>query len=144
MKLGKIMSQNVEAISAGSTVVAAAEKMARLDIGFLPVFEEAGEIVGIVTDRDLVIRALAEGRDPAGTSVGDVMSKGLVTVSPEVDVAQAANLMEEKQIRRLVLKDDTGAYVGVVSLGDLAQRTHQRELSGETLEKVCKPVATGT
>jgi CBS domain-containing protein len=144
MKLKDIMSRNVEAISADSNLFAAADRMARFDIGFLPVFEDIGGIVGIVTDRDLVIRALADARDPSTTTVGEIMTKGLLTMSPEEDVEQAAKLMEEKQIRRVVLKDQAGAYIGVVSLGDLAQRTHDRELSGEALEKVCDPSATAT
>lgn len=142
MKLKEIMSENVEAISADSTLTEAANTMARLDIGFIPVLEGTNGIAGIVTDRDLVVRAIAEGRDPSKTTVGDIMTKGLETLSPEDDVEQAARLMEEKQVRRLVVKDESGAYVGVVSLGDLAKRTSDHELSGEALEKVCEPAAS--
>jgi CBS domain-containing protein len=142
MKLKEIMSHNVEAVSTESTLMAAANTMARLDIGFVPVLD-GGQVVGVVTDRDIIVRAVAEGRDPNTTSVGDVMTKGLETLSPEEEVEQAAKIMKDKQIRRIVVQGDDGAYLGVVSLGDLAGRGHESELAGKTLEKVCEDTATG-
>ncbi len=137
MKLREIMSKSVESIPVNSSLTEAANTMARLDIGFLPVVD-GPDVVGAITDRDIVVRALAEALNPAETPVSEIMTKQLETVSPDEDVEEAARIMEEKQIRRLVLCDDSGAYLGVVSLGDLAYRAHSHELSGEALEKVCE------
>lgn len=140
MRLREIMSKNVEAVSADATLAEAANIMARLDIGFLPVLD-GDQIVGTVTDRDMVVRAVAKTLDSGSTRVREVMTEGVETVLPDDDVTKAAELMEKKQIRRLVLRDEKGAYLGVVSLGDLAQRAKDRELSGEALEKVTEPVS---
>lgn len=142
MKLREVMSSNVEAISADAPLQEAANMMARLDIGFLPVLD-GDRLVGAVTDRDLVVRAIAKGLDASATPVRAAMTEGIETLSPDEDVEKAAELMENRQIRRLVLKDDSGAYLGVVSLGDLAQRTGDHELSGEALEKVSEPGLRG-
>ncbi|QDT50707.1 Hypoxic response protein 1 [Symmachiella dynata] len=142
MKLIDIMTKNVEAVSVETTISAAANVMARHDIGFLPVIE-GDKLVGTITDRDIVVRGLAENNNPTTTPVNEIMTKCLETLSPDEDVEQAAALMQEKQIRRLVLQDRDGRYVGVVSLGDIAQHAHDWKMSGESLDKICEPVATG-
>jgi CBS domain-containing protein len=138
MKLREIMTRNVEAISADASLTEAADRMARLDIGFLPVLDNK-RVVGAVTDRDLVVRGLAEIRDPKATTVEEVMTRDLKTVSADEDVEQAAKMMEEQQIRRLVVTDDDGGCVGVVSLGDLSQKLPDLERCGEVLDHVCRP-----
>ena len=138
MKLREIMTRNVEAISADATLVEAADRMARLDIGFLPVIDSE-RVVGAVTDRDLVVRGLAEILDPKTTKVEEVMTRDLKTLSVDEDVEQAAKLMEEQQIRRLVVTDDDGGCVGVISLGDLSQKLPDAERCGEVLDHVCRP-----
>jgi CBS domain-containing protein len=138
MKLEDIMTPNVEAISADSSIVAAADRMARLDIGFLPVVE-SNRVVGAVTDRDLVVRGLAEAHDVKNMEVRDVMTRDLTTLSVDDDVEQAARLMEDRQIRRLVVTDHNGGFVGVVSLGDLSQKMADLARCGEVLDHVCRP-----
>jgi CBS domain-containing protein len=135
MKLKEIMSHNVESISASSSLVEAANRMARLDIGFLPVLDS--DIMGVITDRDIVVRAVAEGRDPSATTVGEITTSNVEILLEDQDVAEAAKLMKEKQIRRVLVKNQKGAYVGVVSIGDLAAQGHEREMCGEAMEKVC-------
>ncbi|WP_339907881.1 CBS domain-containing protein [Symmachiella dynata] len=142
MKLIDIMTKNVEAVSVETSISAAANVMARHDIGFLPVIE-GDKLVGTITDRDIVVRGLAENLNPTTTPVNEIMTKCLEALSPDEDVEQAAALMQEKQIRRLVLQDRDGRYVGVVSLGDIAQHAHDWKMSGESLDKICEPVAPG-
>ena len=138
MKLREIMTRNVEAISADASLLEVADRMARLDIGFLPVIDSK-RVVGAVTDRDLVVRGLAEMRDPKATTVNEVMTRDLKTVSADEDVERAARMMEEEQIRRLVVTDDDGGCVGVITLGDLSQKLPDLERCGEVLDHVCRP-----
>lgn len=138
MKLREIMTRNVEAISADASLAEAADRMARLDIGFLPVVDEQ-RVVGAVTDRDLVVRGVAEMRDPKSTTVEEVMTRELKTVSADEDAEKAAQMMEEEQIRRLVVTDDDGGCVGVITLGDLSQKMSDLERCGEVLDHVCRP-----
>jgi CBS domain-containing protein len=135
MKVKEIMSRNVEAIAADSNLVAAASHMRRLDIGFLPVLDR--DVAGVITDRDIVVRAIAEAKNPTETKVGDVMTRDVEIVTEDQEVELAAAVMKDKQIRRVIVKDTANAYVGVLSLGDLAAAGHEVALSGETLKKVC-------
>jgi len=96
----------------------AARLMKEQDIGDV-IIERDGRVCGIVTDRDLVVRGIAEGRDPSATKVGDLASPDLVTLSPEDDVTKAVEIMRSKALRRVPVTSD-GAAVGVVSIGDLA------------------------
>ena len=137
MKLRDIMTRNVETVSANSDLVEAANIMARHDIGFLPV--EDGDIAGVVTDRDIVVRAIAEGRDPRATKVREIVTPGAEVLLEDDEVDEVVKLMQTKQIRRVLVTDGSGAYVGVVSLGDLAAQGHETELSGQALESVCAP-----
>jgi len=90
------------------------------------VVDEDDDLVGIITDRDIVVRCVAEGKDPSDTNVEEVLSHELETIEPDVDVEEAARLMADKQIRRLPVCED-GELIGMVSLGDLAVRTPQSE-----------------
>ncbi|TWU14338.1 Hypoxic response protein 1 [Symmachiella macrocystis] len=143
MKLLDIMTENVEAVSVETSLSAAANLMAQHDIGFLPVVEW-DKLVGTITDRDIIVRGLTESLNPTTTHVAEIMTKCLETLSPEDDVKRAATLMQEKQILRLVLQDCDGRYVGVVSLGDIAQHAHDWKMSGESLDKICEPAAIAT
>jgi CBS domain-containing protein len=113
--------------------------MRNLDIGALPVCGDNDRLVGIITDRDITIRATAGCCDPAGTCVSDVMTPGIIYVFEDQDVTEAAHLMEENQIRRLVVLNQDKRLVGIVSLGDLAVKAGDDELSGEALELVSEP-----
>jgi CBS domain-containing protein len=135
MKIKDVMTRGVECVRPETTIQEAAARMKSLDVGPLPVCE-GDRPVGIVTDRDIVLRAIADGRDPRATRVQDVMTRGVVTVKEGDDVKEAARHMKEKQIRRVVVVDDAQRVVGIVSLGDIAVDTRNDKLSGDVLEKV--------
>ncbi len=138
MLLRDVMTKGVAEVSPEATLSEAAEKMRTLDVGALPVCDTAGRILGMVTDRDIVVRAIAENADPRRTKVARVMTQGAIYCFADDDLTDAAKLMEQKQVRRLIVMDHDGHPVGIVSLGDLA-RTHQEKLTGEILERVVEP-----
>ena len=142
MQLKAIMTPHVEVIAPEATIREAAEKMSHLDIGPLPVCE--GErLVGMVTDRDITVRAVAEGRDPATTLVREVMTPDLIYGFEDQDVQDAAHLMEQYQIRRLPVLNRSQQLVGIVALGDLAVHPAHQPLAGEVLEQVSAPGTSG-
>jgi CBS domain-containing protein len=108
------------------------------DIGALPVCED-DRVVGVVTDRDITVRATAEGRGPKKTKVRDVMTWDIVCVPEDQTVQDAARLMEERQVRRVLVLNHDQRLVGIVSLGDLAVGTGQERLAGEVLKRVSEP-----
>jgi CBS domain-containing protein len=113
-----IMTRDPRTVDAGDTIVDAARVMRDADIGDVVVMED-GQVSGIVTDRDIVVRAIAEGRDADSTSVGDVSTTGVETVDPSASVDDALRIMREHDIRRLPVAK-SGRPVGIISLGDLA------------------------
>src|SRR5438046_4099256 len=127
MKIQKLMTPKVEVIHPDTPLQQAAATMKRLDVGMLPVCD--GErLVGMLTDRDITVRATAEGRDPNSTRVREVMSPDVVYCFEDQDVQDAARVMEDRQIRRLVVLNRDKRLVGIVSLGDLAVHTEDEEL----------------
>ena len=138
MQLKDVMTRDVEVIAPTATVREAATKMKALDVGSLPVCD-GRRLQGVVTDRDLTLRALAEGRDPDATAVRDVMSPGVVTAFEDDDVQEAATKMQREQIRRLPVLDRAKNLVGIVSLGDLAVEAGNDRLMGQTLEQISEP-----
>jgi CBS domain-containing protein len=114
-----VMTSDPRCVKSSDTVVEAARAMREADIGDVVVVDN-GSIRGLVTDRDIVVRAVAEGRDPSQTKVADVASEDVATVTPDQDVGEAIRLMREKHVRRLPVVEE-GSPVGIVSLGDLAQ-----------------------
>jgi CBS domain-containing protein len=142
MKLKDIMTPRVREIAPGTSLRDAARQMKELNVGVLPVCD-GNRVVGVLTDRDVAIRAVAEGCDADSTCASDVMSPGVIYCYEDEDVKQAARIMEEKQIRRLLVMDRNQQTVGIVSLGDLATRQGDDRLSGEVLERVSEPSQPG-
>jgi CBS domain-containing protein len=138
MRLSNIMTGSIETVQPGATLAEAAKKMASQDIGSLPVCSER-RVVGIITDRDITVRAVARGLDPNQTRVQDVMTKDVLSCSADSEISAACELMEKRQVRRLLVTDGEDTPVGIVSLGDIALclREHQ---SGEVLRKVSEPI----
>lgn len=134
------MTPDVESIPADTTIRNAAEKMASMDIGVLPVIE-GDELTGIITDRDITIRAVAEGLDPDTTAVRDVMTPHVECCHEDDELEQCAELMEQRKIRRIVVVDEDDCLTGILSLGDLATRTGDHDLPEEVLEEVSSPSA---
>jgi CBS domain-containing protein len=135
MKVKEIITPNPQCITPEGSLRDAARKMKAMDVGILPVCEN-DRLVGTITDRDIAVRAVADGRDPNTTKVREVMTQGVVYCFEDQSIEGVAQLMEEKQIRRLPVLNEQKRMVGIVSLGDLAVRTHKEKLAGEVLERV--------
>ena len=138
MQLREIMTREVIGVDSHESIQQAARMMAEHDVGVLPVFE-AGQPVGMVTDRDIAIRAVAEQMNLAETPVSVVMTPGQVTAPEETEASEAVKMMEERQIRRLLVHGPEQQIVGIVSLGDLAVKLDDRALTCEMLERVARP-----
>ena len=138
------MSGGIQTVPPQATLKEAARKMASQDIGSLPVCAaEAGSrrtVVGIITDRDIAVRAVARGMDPNVTRVEEVMTRDVLSCSSDADVEDACLLMERRQVRRLLVTDGNEAPVGIVSLGDIALCLRESQ-SGGVLRKVSEPDA---
>jgi CBS domain-containing protein len=138
MQVKEIMTAQVEVVHPDATLQEAARKMRELDVGPLPVCD--GErLVGMLTDRDITVRAVAEGRAPAQTKVGEVMTPEAVYCFEDQDIGTAAQMMEMRQIRRLPVLSRDKRLVGIVSLGDLAVETGDTQRAGEALKEVSEP-----
>jgi predicted transcriptional regulator len=132
------MTRGVECIHPDDSLQMAAQRMKELDVGTLPVCGENQELVGMITDRDIAVRSVAEGYDPWTEHVGDAMTPNVVYCFENEDVDEAAKLMKENQVRRLTVLNQAKRLVGIVSLGDIA-RAANRELTGRTLRAVSEP-----
>src|SRR5207253_4212270 len=131
-------TQQVEVIHPDSTLREAAEKMKSLGVGPIPVCD--GErLQGMLTDRDITVRATAEGRDPNTTRVREVMTPEVVYCFEDQDVLEAARLMQEKQIRCLPILNREKRLVGIVSLGDLAVHSAEEKAVSKTIKEVSAP-----
>src|SRR5688500_8723242 len=137
MQVSEILTRNVETIGPDTSAREAAQRMRSMDVGSLPVCD-GRTLLGMVTDRDLAIRVLAEGRDPNATPVRDAMTPDVTYAFEDDDVQRAADLMKEQQIRRLPVLDREKHLVGIVALGDIAT-TGKDRLSGDALEQISQP-----
>ena len=135
MKVTEIMTTLVQTLEPQDTVQNAAVLMREYDIGDVLVCED-GRLKGIVTDRDIVIRALAQSDDLEDISVGDIMSRRPVCCDANDTINQAAFIMEEHQVRRLPVLDNNGRLAGIVSLGDIATHAHNERLTADLIEQV--------
>jgi CBS domain-containing protein/sporulation protein YlmC with PRC-barrel domain len=138
VQIKDIMTRNVEVVHPEATLWEAAQKMAALDVGPLPVCS-GDQLVGMLTDRDITVRATAEGRDPKTTRVHEVMTPEVVYAFEDEDVSEAARIMTQEQVRRLVVLNQSKQLVGIISLGDLAVHTDDVRQAGQTLEGVSEP-----
>jgi CBS domain-containing protein len=134
MKVKNMMHRGVEFVEPTATVAAIAKKMRDHDIGAIPVCEK-GKAIGMVTDRDIAIRALANGRDVAMLTARDVMTPKIAYCRDSEEAEDAIRIMENRQIRRLPVLDDADRLVGMLSLGDVAHAMAQ-ELAGEMTKAV--------
>ena len=135
MQLKEFVNTRVETIEPGETLQRAAEIMKQLDIGSLPVCD-SGHLAGMITDRDIIVRAVASGCDPAAVTVREIMSSDIVCCSEDDEVEEAARIMQENQVRRILVLNEADELVGITSLGELATITRDHGLSGETLAAV--------
>ncbi|HEY0945128.1 MAG TPA: CBS domain-containing protein [Opitutaceae bacterium] len=131
------MTTDARCVGPHASLVEAAYLMRQLNVGAVPVCDN-NRLAGMLTDRDITVRVVADGRDPSRTTVRDAMSPGIVYVYDDQNVDEAAHVMEEHQIRRLPVLNRDKRLVGIVSLGDVAVQTSAR-LSGEALKEVSQP-----
>ena len=136
-KLKDLMSRDVKVISPDMTIRDAARKMRDGDFGMMPVGED-DRLIGTISDRDIAIRAVAEGKD-AGTSVRDVMSEGVAWAYEDDSVEEAAKIMSERQVRRLPVVDRDKRLVGIVALGDFAVESSEIRPAAQALSEISKP-----
>ena len=132
-----VMTREPVTLGPGATMGEAATLMRQEDCGSIPIVED-GRLVGIVTDRDIVIRAVAAGKDPRSTPVSDVMSADPVCIEPGTSLDEAQELMAERQVRRLPVVED-GKLVGILVIGQVARREPDEEQTGETLKEISQP-----
>ncbi len=134
MKVKDLMTSSPTVVRPEDTASQAATLMKQEDCGAIPVVADGGKLVGIVTDRDIVVRAVAAGKDPRSTPVSAVMSADPVTLSPDSDSDEAEKLMAEHQVRRLPVVDN-GHLVGIIVTAQLARREGAKEV-GETIKGI--------
>ena len=137
MKVKDVKTSKVEFVRSEDSIKHAAQKMEELDVGALPVVV-GNDVIGMITDRDIVIRAVAQGLDPEKHKVVDALSEGVISCKEEDDVQAVVNLMEDKQVRRIVVRDEAQNVTGIVSLGDLAVNI-QKDIAAEALKGVSQP-----
>ena len=138
MQLADIMTSNPVVLSPDTVLREAAQKMRDLDSGVMPI-GDGDRLVGMLTDRDITVRATADGLDPNTTPVKDVMSPDVIYCFADDEVETAARKMEEHQIRRLIVLNRDKRLVGIASLGDLAVYARSDRLPGEVTEAVSEP-----
>ena len=136
MQITEIMTRDVQTIPPDTTLQEAAQKMLALDVGLLPVIDGA-RLVGVVTDRDLIVRAIAAGRDPAKTHVHEAMTQVVICCFEDQNIHEAAKQMNDNQIRRLPVLNRENKLVGIVSLADLSSQDDG--LAGEVLKTISQP-----
>ena len=132
-----VMTSNPTSVEADSPVVEAARIMKEQDIGIVPLVE-GGRLVGTVTDRDIALRVVAEGKDPQSVSVREIASTDLVTVYPQQDLNEALHLMANHQVRRLPVVEQDGRLVGIVAQADVAREANDKK-TGELVEEISQP-----
>jgi CBS domain-containing protein len=129
------MTPDPTAVEPGTPAQEAARLMKSEDVGALPIVE-GGKLTGMITDRDLAIRVLAEGKD-ASTAVGEIASKDVVTVDPQQSLEEAARLMADNQVRRLPVVEEDGRLVGILAQADVAETGHDT-LTGELVQQISR------
>jgi CBS domain-containing protein len=137
MRIRDVMVRDVVTIDASATLVEAARRMRDHNVGILPVVVNT-KLAGVVTDRDLVVRALAEGADPTLTSVGEFASAELICARPDTPLDEAMEVMAECQVGRLPVVDHDNHLVGIVTLGSLALRSREEKETLHTAQEVSR------
>ena len=135
MKLREVMTTPAIRIHPEENVLVAARTMEHYNIGAMPVCGSDGRLKGMITDRDIVTRCLAAGKSPTNTTVADVMTASIIAVRPDMEAADAAAIMGNKQIRRLPVMEN-GRLCGMVSLGDLAVKEESNQQASEALTRI--------
>jgi CBS domain-containing protein len=144
MKVAEIMTENPICCVPATPLEEVARMMVENDCGAIPVVEdqEGWKPVGIITDRDITCRAVAEGRNPLELAAGEIMTASPVTVTPDTGLEECEKLMESHQLRRILVVDDKGGCSGIVALADIARNAPEEE-TAEVVEEVSRPGDSG-
>lgn len=141
MQVRDVMTRDPACVTPGATIREAAQLMQRENVGIVPVVEEKGtkRLLGVVTDRDIAIRVVAEGRDGAAR-VSEVMSTSRIkTCTPDDDVDEAMEVMANEQVRRIPIIDDRGSLVGIVAQADIVRKAHDGGRAADTVQQISEP-----
>jgi CBS domain-containing protein len=130
-----LMTTNPQTVEPSTPIVEVARVMRDADVGPVPVVE-GDRLVGVVTDRDIVVRVVADGNDPSSTTVGEIMSTDLVTVDPDQPLDEALRLMAAHQVRRLPVTEEDGRPVGIVAQADIARELGDDRATGQVVEEI--------
>jgi CBS domain-containing protein len=143
MTCAEVMTPSPTCCTAEHTTADAAELMKREDIGLVPVVSEDGrKLIGVLTDRDIVLKVIADGRDPRSTAVTEVMSSSPVTCLPQESVEAVMELMASRQVRRIPIVDRDGSLVGIVAQADVATRIANPQETGQVVQAISEPALT--
>ncbi len=137
VKVRDVMTKNVSYVNPSATIAETAQMMQQQNVGSIPVCDQSG-VVGIVTDRDIVVRTVAVGKNPQQTPVTDIMTTGVTTVTSDMDMHDVANKMASSQIRRVPVVDNN-TLVGIVALGDVAVDAKYYTEVADTLSGISSP-----
>ena len=132
-----VMTSNPTSIDANSSVVEAARIMKQEDVGIVPIVQ-SGRLVGTVTDRDIAVRVVDQGKDPQSVSVREIASTDLVTIDPQQDLDEALRLMASHQVRRLPVVEEDGRLVGIVAQADVAREADDKK-TGDLVQDISQP-----
>lgn len=138
MQVQDLMTHDVEVVRPDTSLREAAEKMRTLNVGVMPVCD-GRKLLGMLTDRDITVRATALGRDPNSTTAGDTMTPDVAFCYEDQDVREAAELMQQLQVRRIPIVNREKELVGIISLGDIAVDHGSDKLTGSVIEDVSQP-----
>ena len=141
MKCNEVMTKNPECCLPNDNVVKAAQMMKLLNVGPIPIIEsdETRKLVGFLTDRDLALKIVAEGRDPKSTKIEEVMTHKVVTCHMDDDLQKAMDVMAENQIRRIPVVDSGNRIIGIISQADVATRLNQPVKTAEMVKEISQP-----
>jgi CBS domain-containing protein len=139
MLVHEAATMNIATVLPEDSLYVAARKMGEFNIGFLPVLNPMGSVTGVVTDRDIVVKGVAEARDPQETRVADVMVTPAHWIYEDAELADAAAEMMHKNVRRLVVKNHLNGTVGVISLHDIARNASSDQMAAAILRKIAPP-----
>ena len=140
---GEVMTRELACCQTTDSLVRVAQLMKSEDVGAVPVIDSAArKLVGMVTDRDIVVKGLAAGRSPQDATVREVMTTDLVTCREDEDVSAAVSRMADRKVRRIPIVDRNGMLLGIIAQADIATRVHRDKTTGELVEAISAPGTT--
>ena len=142
MKCSDVMTKNPKTCAPTDVVAQAAQLMKSEDVGPIPIVGDNGKLEGIITDRDIVLKVVAEGRDPKTTKLAEVMTTDLISCTADGDIEEMLDLMEDNQVRRIPVVDASGRLLGIIAQADIATRLDEPDKTAELVEDISKAAAS--